>query len=271
LPGIEIAGSPGGAYFPAAALFAPQKVERWGHAQALTDAQGHFRLEPLHPLGVYQLSCRPDPAHPKRARDRPDVPAGTAGLEWIASESELVGGVVTGQVLSSETGGPVTDFTLEVVERVGEDGFRPRTLAPRSDPDGRFRVEGLEFGTIYGLLVRAEGWGAREVPWWTASEEGHEVLVRLERQASLEFEVRDSFGVPAGLALVVLEAQREVKGNDPWAWRQQHTDERGIVLLEQLDPGPYHVRVTRGELHAEADLTVTGGSAMHERLDLHAP
>ena len=156
-------------------------------------------------------------------------------------------------------------------ERVGEDGFRPRTLAPRSDPDGRFRVEGLEFGTIYGLLVRAEGWGAREVPWWTASEEGHEVLVRLERQASLEFEVRDSFGVPAGLALVVLEAQREVKGNDPWAWRQQHTDERGIVLLEQLDPGPYHVRVTRGELHAEADLTVTGGSAMHERLDLHAP
>ena len=268
LPGVTITAAPGGSYSPVAALYAPQRVERFGHADAVTDEQGRFRLEPLHPSGVYGLSCRPDPAHPKRVLRRADVPAGTQ-LDWIARESDMVRGVVMGRVLSGETGDPVSEFNLELVERVGEDGFLSRWVPSPPDAEGRFRVEGLRIGTVYGLLVHSPEWATAEVTWWTSSEDGHDVVVRLEREGTLEVETRDAGGGVASLTEVRLESRREVLSNGWTAF--QRTDDAGVARFVSLDPGPFHLMASRGSLRAEADLVVASGTVTRARLDLRQP
>jgi protocatechuate 3,4-dioxygenase beta subunit len=268
LEGVEIRAAPGGIYFPLAALYAPSRQERFGSATAVTDAEGRFRLEGLHPRGIYQLSCVPDSERPNRRATRDEVPAGTLDLDWVVSEADLVRAAVSGVVLSAEDGRPIESFTVQLVERAGR-GFMYRDGKPFSDPEGRFRLDGLVLGTSYSLKITAEGWADTDVPGWTASADLHEVIVHLERPGTLEVEVRDEFGTLALLAQVGVELQAEVP---PLSWRHSlRTDDTGLVRFEALDPGLYHVTATRGELRAEVDVTVGGGVVTRARLDLRQP
>ena len=265
LPAVVIRAGPGGNFFPMADLYAPSRQDRFGRAEATTDADGRFRLEGLHPRGAYQLSCAPDAEHSNRRVTRDDVPAGTLDLDWVVREADLVRGVVEGQVLSAEDGRPIERFTVALIERA-EDRFFFRQGAPYDDPEGRFRLDTLALGTRYSLKVTAEGWSGREVPWWTASEELHDVVVRLERPGTLEVEVRDELGTLAPLVQVAVQIKSETP---PMSWRYPlSTDDAGLVRFEKLDPGTYHLTATRGDSRAEADVTVGGGVVTRARLDL---
>ena len=122
---------------------------------------------------------------------------------------------------------------------------------------------------IMSRAWRSVGWARAEVPWWAASEAGYDVVVQLERPGTLEVEVRDESGSPAALAKVWPDRKSDVPSNR-WL-HDAHTDESGRVRFEAIDPGRYHLTVTRGELKAEADVEVTGGAMTRARVDLRSP
>jgi len=267
LAGVEIRAAPGGNYYPIADLYGPTKPARFGTATGITGVDGRFRIEGLHPRGGYALTCRPDADHPKRRLAHAEVPAGTLDVDWTVRESDLVGCVVTGTVLSDD-GQPVTAFSIELVQRT-KDGFFQQNPREYTDPGGRFRMEGLAAGASYGMFIASKGWASAEVTWWTASEEGHDVVVRLERSGMLEVEVRDEQGLVAALAQVSAEWKTEVPRNR-WV-SPAHTDETGGARFDALDPGHYHLVVTRGDRRAEADVDVAAGALTHTRIDLRSP
>ncbi|HZM00597.1 MAG TPA: hypothetical protein VFD43_10135, partial [Planctomycetota bacterium] len=268
LADVLIRAGPSGNYFPLASLYAPTRQDRFGRAEATTDAEGRFRLEGLHPRGLYQLSCVPDSERSNRSATRSEVPAGTLDLDWVVSEADLVRAVVSGVVLSAEDGRPIESFTVAMIEQIERGFLNTRGLA-FSDPEGRFRLDSLRLGSTYSLSVIAEGWARAEVPWWSASEQPYEVIVRLERPGTLEVEVRDALGSLASLAQVAVQLQTEAP---PLSWRHPlRTDDTGLARFETLDPGLYHLIATRGDSRAEADVTVGGGVVTRARLDLRQP
>jgi protocatechuate 3,4-dioxygenase beta subunit/5-hydroxyisourate hydrolase-like protein (transthyretin family) len=267
LPAVTISAEAGLVFYPLAALYTPTRQDRFGRAETTTDVDGRFRIEDLHPRGVYQLVCAPDAEHPKRRVTRKDVPAGTFDLDWVVTDSDLVRGVVSGVVLSADDGHPIESFTVALVER-GERSYR-QFDTQFSDPGGHFTFASLKLGTSYSLKVSAEGWSGAEVPWWTSVETPHEVVVRLERPGTLEVEVRDALGTLAPLVQVAVLVQSDLP---PLSWRYPlSTDDAGRVRFEALDAGLYHVTATRGESRAEADVTVAGGVVTRARLDLRQP
>ena len=267
--GVTINALPetGSSYLPQADCYAPIALDRFGQARAVTDADGRFRLEPLHPAGSYRLGCRPDPAASQLIALRTVVPAGTE-LDWSIDAEELVGSVVTGVVLSGETGEPLAEYGVQLVERQDNRlSFPP--CKPTRDDAGHFRIEGLRLGTEYALVVTAQGWARSETPWWVAGPQPHEVIVRLPRPGALEVEVRDASGALARLASVSVTRQAEIF--DFNVRLPQQTGANGRLELADLDPGTWHVVAFLGEQRAETEVTISAGATSRVWLDLRNP
>lgn len=266
LAGVEVVADPG-RFFVSAQDFGPQALDRFGRARAVTDADGRFRLQPLHPRGVYTLSCVPDAEHPTRTLTAPDVKAGTADFVWTARPADLVHGVIAGLVLDSDSGSALTVFETELIERDAAGAVQRRRVLHQEDVAGKFRIADLKPGTSYGLIVRAEGRGAAEVPWWVAAESGRQIVVRLEPPALLQVEVLDEQGAPVPGCALSLEPRSELAaaGSIP----PQRADERGRSLFEDLGAGAYRLTATHGELRQQTDVVLRGGSVTQARLELH--
>jgi len=103
------------------------------------DAEGNFDIGPFWPGDQYQLTISAD-GHESR---QTSSVSGVAGKTHDFGSIVLRGvqGFVRGQVVDSE-GRPVADA------RVFNSGDAPARLETRSDPQGRFRLEGLRTGRV---------------------------------------------------------------------------------------------------------------------------
>lgn len=165
----------------------------FGIDKARTDEAGEFRLEGLA-AGPYELHTGPLPGGRARQIDR--VTAGEENLRIRLDPEALRRVVLTGRVVESETGDPVTAFTmfpmLEEPDDPGEAEEATRGVLA-SGPEGRFRVEGLSPGT-YALRFKAEGRTSRALPAQHFGIGEHELEIALDRSSAVEVLVRDERG-----------------------------------------------------------------------------
>lgn len=194
----------------------------------LTDAEGRFRLEGLEP-GTVTLTAEAD-GFPPAEREGIAVEAGATaeGVRIVLSPGAVLEGTVRGP-----DGAGVAGVTVTVA---AEDFGGFRYLAPgtaRSDAEGRFRVTGLEPGS-----VRVEGQHRRYPPAETQVD-----LRPGVNRADLVFEegqevagwVVDAAGEAVPGARVTLAPA------EGGSYREAVTGPEGAFDLAGVSPGRYHL------------------------------
>jgi len=155
--------------------------------------------------------------------------------------------------VSDASGDPIEDFRPTLLIHL--DG---RTIdtehPPVHAPGGVFAIEGLAPGYDYCLRVDADGFGAVELPFWTAHPKGHEILVRLPPTGAMDLAVTDSAGVPVALAAVTLQRTSELFGTDRRL--TGHTDAAGTAHFADLIPGRYRIEIHHDGRRLEVMQTV---------------
>lgn len=125
-----------------------------GEKSGRTDARGLFRISGLDG-DVYDISAYHGDYSYERLRD---IPVDTSGIEVVLiGEAQL-----EGQVVSLSTGEPITKFEIAFRESGNSNrDLRNHHFKAKSDPEGRFTVEGVEPGDGM-LVVRAPGFAPME-------------------------------------------------------------------------------------------------------------
>lgn len=230
--------------------------------RALTDPkEGRFVLKNLRP-GRYILSARKEGYLPAFASN---VQAGTRNVRIVMKRAAAV----TGRVVVAKTGKPMQEFLVGVyADRAMRPGApRPMVRAWERirDPEGRFRVEGLQRGR-YVVAVRAEGYTDGYSDPLALEEEavGGPVTISLERGFVLTGEVIDAHGRPVAGARVELvpgafrpdlmpgisSIFSKVEGISPSETplnRIALTDGKGRFRIADAEPGTYCLCVTHPE------------------------
>jgi hypothetical protein len=145
-------------------------------------------------------------------------------------------------VLDAETGEPIEG--AEITYSYGEE----RTA--RSDPEGRYRFEGLSAEWGVRLRARAPGYadGEGELPRASAVPE---LDLRLVRGRSVRGSVFDARGAPVAGAYVAACAS-EHRGDPTMQhidWRSTRTDESGVYEIGDLRTDVRHTLLVRAEGH----------------------
>ena len=131
-----------------------------------TDAQGRFRMDGLWPGFEYGLRVDAPGHTSTRAPDVSVKPGETHDFGQIALTAAR--GMVTGRVVD-EGGRPLAGV------RVFNSGDAPEVVEAKTDPEGRFRLEGLSAGPAWAFAEK-EGY---QLGGAFASEPGEEVTVTL--------------------------------------------------------------------------------------------
>lgn len=206
---------------------------------ALTNADGRFRLEGA------AVGRRLVEAH------APGFRAGKLELELAAGDNVADftlerGASIAGRVLAPG-GGPLNGASVRVVAGPGRPSFG--LPSAQTDPQGRFRIDGLEPGTI-SLIAEAEGFAATQsAPIEVAGEVAGIDLV-LERGARIVGELR-------GLSLDQL-GRVVVAATRTGGRLLGRADFEGRYTIEGAGPGRWSVvamiegRVARGEVDVPA-------------------
>lgn len=264
LEGVSVQARPAHLHEPALFVYGPTIWGRWGQARGLTDDDGRFVLEPLHPAGRYIVFCRPEPERPERKLVLRDVPAGVDDLRLVASDEALRRVVLEGSVVS-QVGGLPQDTILPTLLIRLDGRVLDTAQAPLRGADGWLHIEGLAPGYEYALRVDAPGLGAVEWPWFEARGPLHVFDSVLPPPARLDLELVDGAGAPLPWVDVTLRSTSQF----PVPVRRLRTDQQGRLLLGDLDPGSWQVTVLRGDqlLHEES-LELAGGLVTRLRWEL---
>jgi hypothetical protein len=206
---------------------------------ALTNADGHFRLEGAA-VGRRLLE-----AH------APGFRTGKVELELRAGENAADftlerGASIAGRVLAP-AGEPIGGATVRVLAGPGRPSFG--LPSAQSDSQGRFRIDGLEPGTI-SLIAEAEGFAATQSEPIEAAGEVAGIDLVLERGARIVGELR-------GLSLDQL-GRVMVAATRTSSRLMGRADFEGRYTIEGAGPGRWSVvamiegRVARGEVEVPA-------------------
>jgi hypothetical protein len=267
LPGVDVRGitvTP-----PAAATFHATRFAR-------TDDDGRFRLGLLHPREVLDLRVSrpqadgvtsPEILKASTVAVRTGVPAGASGVEIVAGDAPLAGGSglrgqIRATVRSALTGLAPPQLRWRVLPEGSAGGGT--VLKDAGDATGELLVDGLQPGTVYTLVLTAEGHGALDVHGLVASEQPAPVRVELPALAELQVEVVDRFGAAVPYAEVTLERSFDTVGFHPH--RPQSTDGAGRTRFTKLDAGRFRVALMLGGELVEQTLDVASGESALVRL-----
>lgn len=265
LPDVTVHARPAHVYSAAAEQAGPTIFARMGQADGDTAADGSFRLEPLHPDGVYIVWCRPDESQGDRKLVVTGVAAGTEDLLLVANEESLARAVLEGLILEADTGLPIERIEATLV--IDLDGEVRDTRRPAQEAaGGRLRIEGLAPGFRYALRIDAPGRGAVELPWFIAQPGVERVDASLPPSGQLCVEARSEFGAP--LPLATIEVWRS--GGFPLqrSLISRRADERGAAFFDDLDPGLHVVRIKHGGRQAESEAAVESGREVQTQVYL---
>jgi hypothetical protein len=217
-------------------------------AQGVSEADGTFTLRGL-PEGVYGLAAVAEGyAYGKAQRVEVDAPP----LEIMLGRKGGVAGRVT-----TPDGAPLAAYRLELMRtrrntaQYGETGM----TWDIADPEGNYRIEGLDAGT-YVLLVRADGTCPTYSPGFQV---GRDVVIGMDVQMSAGGRVigvvRDAQGAPLAGAAVTLRGpqfQPPVGGGffamsngdpDNVPVNVARSDATGRFTLEHATPGEMRLHV----------------------------
>ncbi len=205
----------------------------------LTNADGRFRLEGAA-VGRRLLE-----AH------APGFRTGKVELELAAGENVADfalerGAVISGRVLAPG-GEPISGATVRVLAGPGRPSFG--LPSAQSDPQGRFRIDGLEPGTI-SVIAEAEGYAATQSPPIEAAGEVAGIDLVLERGARIVGELRGlSFDQLGRVVVAATRSSSRLRGSASF---------EGRYTIEGVGPGRWSVvamiegRVARGEVDVPA-------------------
>lgn len=183
---------------------------------------------------------------PGRAMVLAELQRGDEG--WLGADVRLEpGGQITGKVVDAKTGKGISKATVVALAPFEEKGFmvwgaQPQ-LAPRTDRDGRFSVDGLSAGR-YALYVAVPG---------RASTHRFDAVVREDKSEDVELRVVApgrlsgliEAPVPAGsVAHLRLPRQRPMPTGVQLGGFDGHRagiGESGVFEIEGIDPGAYEL------------------------------
>ncbi|RKH08896.1 carboxypeptidase regulatory-like domain-containing protein [Corallococcus sp. CA053C] len=229
------------------------------HGQALTDANGHYRLGPVPPWSVFieasaaQCLDEDTSLHPFH----PD----TGPLDFTLTRAFSVEGLVV-----DDEGQPLAGMEVQLQEGSPSDRVRNahRTRTGRADAAGRFVVETGYTGPGWLEVFHPSFLDAKlavDIP-------SREVRMVLHRGASVSVTVLGAAGAPLHGITVTLW-KREERG---FAECTGVTDEQGRVTLRGVRPGGYVVEAllrTRAlDQHASRPVDVTEQEAQEVSLRL---
>ncbi|MFZ5785893.1 MAG: carboxypeptidase regulatory-like domain-containing protein, partial [Acidobacteriota bacterium] len=242
--------------------------------QGESGEDGAFRVEGLgsggHVLRAFAAGFKPARLEVEVAESEPPRP-----LTVILRRGAGIAGRV-----EEATGAPAAGVNVDVGPAAAEQGSRMgmgMRVDVRTDPEGRFSVEGLDPGRYLLSVGDEAGFGASEIVEAGANEE---VVLRLRAPGSLLCRVVDSAGAPvAGAEVMAMPAQtvaggvqRRTTGPDGAASFEGLAAERHRlqVSADGLPPAMQVVTVGSGRT---TDITVTlerGGTLVGRVLGLTA-
>lgn len=208
-------------------------------AAAVTDADGRYRVDGL-PTDSYRLRVEPARDEPPKWIELSLAPGETRELDVVVDS----GVVLRGRVLDAATGlGIAGAFVGE-----GWLGRRSRT----TEFDGSFVFEGFSTWGYYEIVVRAAGYGQRNVVVRDPNGPFPEWLeVRLEPSRTARGRIVDERGAPLGgvyVAAVAYEFEEAgAFGSQQLDWRAAESEADGSFRLVDLRPDLVHA------LHARLD------------------
>jgi hypothetical protein len=195
-------------------------------------------------------------------------------------------GIILGQVIDGDTGGPVGGAVVMLRAMTPGIGMQPAYVF--ADGDGRFMFSGVAPGD-YGMNLFLAGYilaqhgqrrpvGPSSALTVTANQPVTDVTARMWRAAAISGVVFDEAGEPAvGVAVralrVTMAGGRRVVA--PAGPPQAMTDDRGMYRLANLPPGQYYVlapSTTRSvatstvRWYGEASVVPDEGTALRQRL-----
>jgi protocatechuate 3,4-dioxygenase beta subunit len=208
-----------------------------------TDVAGTFRVEGLSD-GSYRAALAEDGYRPVKSETQ-KVRAGqeAGGIELVADE----GLGIDGRVLT-EAGAPVPGAQLTAGRAPGmfdmtqavDQALRREA---RSDEEGRFRIAGLEPGSLR-VEARAEGMLTATV---TAAAGATDVLLQLQPTVSLSgivVSTRDSEPV-SDFRIALLPAGGAFNFADPAAWEERFAGTRGNEVFKDRADGTFTITGVR--------------------------
>ncbi|HIJ74587.1 MAG TPA: carboxypeptidase regulatory-like domain-containing protein, partial [Candidatus Hydrogenedentes bacterium] len=169
-------------------------VRSFGEVQ--TDADGNYTI-----TGLQNVEHYVSVSHPAfSAENRDGVLGGSRNVDFLLEAR----GTIEGRVVSRSSSQPVTSFDIMYAEgrRTGLDPEIQRDFMSISDPDGAFRLEGIDVGEVT-VFVRASGyeWG-NVLAEIRRGQPSVNLLVRLDPCAAVEGIVTDTHRAPLEGALV---------------------------------------------------------------------
>jgi hypothetical protein len=236
---------------------------------AMTDSEGRFRIEGVHPKHAIDLTCVGTPEDVGRVELKA-VPAGTEDallvFKRIAPGSNRLGG----RVLDAGTGNPVARFEWSTSnDRISFKGDRHATV---DDIAGRFEIGDLDPGAPCFVSIAADGYPETRFGPYTPSAEA-DVELRLPRYASLAVLVTDESGVPQPNARVQLMPGK-VRGRDVMYVNLQSrlTGRDGRLDWEDLESGTMTAEAVLGDSRASRQpVKLAPGSRTSLTLTLRMP
>ena len=207
---------------------------------AVSGADGTYRLEGVSSDVAYNVTCTPDPSRPQvrmeRQRLRPSP------QHFVFEQARLMGASVEVSLATGD-GAVLREVVTRLRVRTNDawGGWSPGVDEAVAVVDGRVTIARLAPGTAYTLDVRAPGFGRVRSPAFVAGETPS-LAITLPRASRLEVRVRagsEDVAVGAEVAL-----QEELAQGMNWT---ANTDIRGRVAFSDLPPGSFTVYARRGE------------------------
>jgi protocatechuate 3,4-dioxygenase beta subunit len=224
-------------------------------AEATTGPDGRFTLESLAPGRYFLRVTRAGFSDANRNQ----VEAGTSDLEILLN----VQGGVSGIVVDEQTGSPIPEFKLDVIQEArGRGAIDVKENVAFQDAGGRFELLGLDPGD-YSLVGRAAGYAdtpseAFEV---ARGQTTPAVRIALNRGGSITGLVVDNAGAPIKGALVLLRengtrdnplsALDRLGGSS--AEKRARTGADGAFRIDLVVPGKWQIAI-RHQRFAQRDV-----------------
>jgi protocatechuate 3,4-dioxygenase beta subunit len=211
---------------------------------ATSDAAGAFLLDALA-QGQYFIMAECDGYS---SATKPQVEAGGSDIEI---QLQVQGGV-TGVVVDDETGAPVVDFDLTVMQSLKNRGPVPaRVHFHGHDPAGRFELKNVDPG-LFQLQGKAAGYAESLSDEFQVvrGQVTPSVRVPMNRGGTVTGAVADKSGRPLANAVVILRTNKmvdtpinaifkNVSAGDPE--QKVRTDGDGRFKIELVVPGTYQL------------------------------
>ncbi|MEQ8763276.1 MAG: carboxypeptidase-like regulatory domain-containing protein [Planctomycetota bacterium] len=228
---------------------------------------GTFELGPVRE-GVYAIFAKVETSGGVRywIREQVRAPSDLGEIRLGSDATRLL--LLIKDEQDQPLAGAIASFVLESGE------YFPREAAKTAGPDGRISIEGLPAGRFV-LVVSAPGRATRRIPLALGTGESIEQEVRLQQARRLEVTVLAGGRPVSGASVDVLSAEgRELPRpfhmlnyEKAWSGSDGLTDESGLIVLDDFEPGTYRLRV-RASTEKTVAVTVDAAPVTRVSVDL---